>query len=291
MPMRLFAALMLGSVAACGGPEDRGDGGPTLYFSAIPDQNSTELKEKFGRVADHLTLQLGVKVEYRAASDYEASYQMFRTGDIHFAWFGGLTGCQARAAVPGARAIAQGDTDPKFFSYFIAHKDTGLERSEQFPAALAELTFAFGDPKSTSGRLMPEYFIRKFTGKGPQEFFRRPYVFSGSHDKTWEMVQGGQVQAGVLNYAVYDKQVAAGRIDPDLCRIVWKTPTYADYNWTAHPNVEKVLGAGGIHRLQEALLALPKELLQVFPRERLIPATNADFEGIAEVARELNLLR
>src|SRR5437868_1798386 len=169
-------------------------------FSAIPDQNSTELKEKFDALAAHLSQKLGVKVEYVPATDYKASVEMFKNGDVQLAWFGGLTGVQARLAVPGARAIAQGDTDPKFVSYFVANKDAGLAASESFPMGLAKLSFTFGPASSTSGRLMPEYFLRKNTGKSPAEFFGKEPSFTDSHDKTLELVEAGKVQAGVVNF-------------------------------------------------------------------------------------------
>ena len=238
-----------------------------------------------------LTRELGVSFEYRAVSDYGASVEMFKSGDIQLAWFGGLTGCQARQAVPGARAIAQGKEDPKFFSYFIAHKTTGLERSDDFPAAIRDLTFTFGSEKSTSGRLMPEYFIRTHSGQGPTEFFTKPYGFSGSHDKTWEAVQSGRIQAGVLNYTTYEKRVKDGSIDPAVCRVIWQTPYYADYNFTAHPVLDERYGEGFTEKLQKALLAMRGDLLQAFPRSALIEARNEDFEAIATVARSLNLLR
>lgn len=263
----------------------------TLHFSAIPDQNNTELARKFGRIAEYLTQELGVPVKYRAASDYGASVEMFKSGDIQLAWFGGLTGCQARRAVEGARAIAQGREDPKFYSYFIAHRSTGLERSDTFPTAIRDLSFTFGSEKSTSGRLMPEYYIRKYSGRGPAEFFSKPYGFSGSHDKTWEAVQSGRVQAGVLNYTTYDKRVKDGSIDPAVCRIIWKTPSYADYNFTAHPVLEVRYGRGFTEKLKNALLSMRGDLLEAFPRSALIEAHNEDFEAIATVAKSLNLLR
>jgi len=286
---RFLSVGLAAGLSACGA--DRATGRETLFFSAIPDQNNTELASKFGKVAAYLTRELGVPVKYRAASDYGAAVEMFKSGDIQLAWFGGLTGCQARQAVAGARAIAQGREDPNFFSYFIAHKSTGLERSDDFPAAIRDLTFTFGSEKSTSGRLMPEYFIKKHTGQDPRQFFTRPYGFSGSHDKTWEAVQSGRIQAGVLNYTTYDKAVAAGNLDPTVCRIVWKTPDYADYNFTAHPILAERYGAGFIEKLQKALLAMRGDLLQAFPRSALIEARNEDFDAIAVVARDLNLLR
>jgi len=285
----ISAVGLAAGLAGCGA--DGADREEPLYFSAIPDQNNTELAEKFGRIAEYLTRELGVPVKYRAASDYGASVEMFKSGDIQLAWFGGLTGCQARQAVAGARAIAQGKEDPQFYSYFIAHESTGLERSDDFPMAIQDLTFTFGSEKSTSGRLMPEYFIRENSGKDPRDFFSRPYGFSGSHDKTWEAVQSGRVQAGVLNYTTYEKAVKEGHLDPAVCRIIWKTPHYADYNFTAHPILEERYGKGFLEKLQKALLAMRGDLLLAFPRSALIEARNEDFDAIATVARSLNLLR
>lgn len=279
----------LGLVVGCGGG-DRQD--TVLRFSAIPDDNTTELQEKFDPVATYLSEQLGVNVQYVPSSDYGASVEMFKNGDIHLAWFGGLTGVQARQAVPGAHAIVQGIEDPNYYSYFIAHESTGLQRADAFPTEISRYKFTFGSTMSTSGRLMPEYFIRENTGKSPDEFFEHEYGFSGSHNKTAEQVQSGAYQVGVLNYKVYENMVYEGKIDPDVCRVIWKTPTYADYNFTAHPDLETMFGAGFTDSLQAALIALQDEkLLAAFKRSGLIAAEDHEFDAILDVARRLNLAR
>lgn len=294
-PLRYVLLLMLAfAVTACGGGSGSQEetAAKTLRYSAIPDQNTTELIQRFEPLTKYLSEQLGVPVEYVPARDYQASVEMFRNGDIQLAWFGGLTGVQARAAVQGAHAIAQGEVDPQYYSYFIANKSTGLERSDDFPAAIADLTFTFGSESSTSGRLMPEFFIHENTGKNPSEFFTQPFGFSGSHDKTCELVEAGRFQAGVVNYVVYDKRVAAGELDPEICRVIWKTPTFADYNFTAHPALETRFGAGFTQKLQDTLCSIEDEhLLSALPRKKLIPARDEEFAGIAAVARELGMVR
>lgn len=293
MPSR--RRLLLIAVAAlvsnaCAGTEARET--PILRFTAIPDQTSTELAEKLQPFSEYLSRELGVAVEYVPARDYQASVEMFKNGDILLSWFGGLTGVQARQAVPEARAIAQGEEDPQYYSYFVAHQDTGLHFSQAFPSAIAELRFTFGSESSTSGRLMPEYFISENSGQSPQEFFIHPVGFSGSHDKTAELVESGQYQAGVINYKVYDRRVEKGQTNPDVCRVIWKTPLFSDYNWTAHPELEAMFGNGFTDRLQQALIDIDDPLLlAALPRNRLIPARNEEFEGIREVAEELGMLR
>ena len=286
---RLIAVLTLMTAAACSGG---GDTTTVFRFTAIPDQNTTELERKFTPVAAYLADALGENVEYVPSRDYQASVDMFKNGDVHLAWFGGLTGVQARNAVAGARAVAQGEVDPKFYSFFIANAATGLSRSDEFPAAIAGLKFTFGAPDSTSGRLMPALFIRNATGKAPEEFFTTPTAFSKSHDQTAELVESGQFQAGVLNYAVYERRVKEGKTDPEVCRVIWQTPTYADYNFTVHPAVETIFGAGFTDRVQNALLTMSDpELLAAVGRKKLIKASNEDFEGIREVAIQLDMLR
>ena len=195
MILFFLLASLLGLAVGCGSQ----DNAPTLRFTAIPDQNTTELTARFAPLADHLSQVLDVPVEYVPSRDYQASVEMFRNGDIQLAWFGGLTGVQARAAVPGAQAIAQGKADPEYYSYFIAHASTGLVQKDAFPTDIAGLTFTFGSESSTSGRLMPEYFIKQNTGKSPKEFFALPFGYSGSHDKTVELVEAGRFQTGVVN--------------------------------------------------------------------------------------------
>ena len=291
--MRHSIAFLLATSLFASSCSDTEASSKTLRFTAIPDHNSTELMAKFTPLADYLAEQLGVAVEYVPMSDYAASVETFKNGDVQLAWFGGLTGAQARAAVPGARAIAQGVEDPTFKSYFIANVDTGLEPSAEFPMEFAGKSFTFGSQDSTSGRLMPEFYIREHTGKSPEDFFGKPNNYSGSHDKTAELVQAGTFETGAINYVTYDKMVAAGKIDPAVCRIIWTTPTYADYNWTAHPSLDKNFGAGFTDKLQAALVGMkdPKLLSAVDRTQGLIKASNADFQAIADLARELGFVR
>lgn len=285
------ALLLLPVLAGCGGSEAAEE---ALVFSAIPDDNKTELKERYEKVAAHLEEELGVPVVFEPTTSYDASVEAFKNGDIQLAWFGGVSGVQAREAVDGARAIAQGKVDPEFKSYFIAHADTGIEPSESFPMEMEGKTFTFGSPSSTSGRLMPEYHVRKETGRAPSKFFAGDENrFSGSHDQTALDVATGTVQCGALNYKVYESMVRDGEIDPAVCVRVWTTPPYPDYNWTAHPLLEERFGAGFVDRLQEALVGMSDpELLAAMQREEgLIPAGNEDFTAIEETMRGIGMLR
>ncbi len=287
LALSLAAALVAGS---CSDPHR--SGAPVLSFTAIPDQDTGELARRFAPLAEYLSTATGLEVRYVPSTDYEASVSMFETGDVQLAWFGGLTGSQARVAVPGSRAIAQGDVDPEFKSYFIANTALGLEPGNAFPFGLAGVTeFTYGSPKSTSGRLMPEAFLRAATGQTPAEFFGAEPVYAGTHDRTWKNVQDGVVQAGVLSYKVWDRDLAEGRIDPSKVEVLWTTPTYADYNWSVRGDVDERFGAGTIDVLQRALVDLADPvILEAVDRDDLIEATNADFADIDAIAAELGFL-
>jgi len=262
----------------------------TLYFSAIPDEDETALVTRFTKVAEYLEKELGVDVAFLPVKSYAASVTAFRNDQIQLAWFGGLTGVQARMMTPGSRAIAQGKEDPTFVSYFIANESTGLAESDQFPAAAKGMTFTFGAKTSTSGRLMPEYNIRLETGQAPDEFFSR-VGFSGDHSQTLRLVSSGAWQVGALNYTVYDKAVSNGDPEVETTRIIWKTPPYPDYNWTIRGDVDERFGEGFTEKVQASLIGMTApELLAAFPREAFIPAQNGDFAPIEETGRVLGLL-
>ncbi|MDZ7789222.1 MAG: putative selenate ABC transporter substrate-binding protein [Xanthomonadales bacterium] len=262
----------------------------TLYFTAIPDQDETRLKERFDGVADYLSDYLEVEVQFVPVKSYAASVSAFRNNQVQLGWFGGLSGVHAQQMVPGSRAIAQGVNDPNFRTYFIAHRDTGLGPSEELPDALRGLTFTFGSRGSTSGRLMPEYYLRQHFGSPPDEIFRR-VGFSGNHTRTVALVETGAYEAGALNYKVWQQMVADGEVDTAQVQVIWETPPYPDYHWVIRGDIEERFGTGFIDRVQQALLDLDDaELLSRFPRQGFIPASNADYRPILETARELDLI-
>ena len=260
-----------------------------LKFSAIPDNDTTAQAEKYKPVADYLAEALGIAVEFVPADNYGSSVEKFENGDIQLAWFGGVTGVQARQAVNGARTIISGAKDLKFKSYFVANASSGLVESDLFPAEIANLTFTYGSSSSTSGCVMPTHFIMEASGKTPDEFFqKKPFGFSGAHDKTALQVQDGTFQAGVLNYSSYEKLVAEGRIDAAKCVKIWETPEYADYNFTAHPELEEMFGAGFLDKLQTALAECDDAAaLKALDRKKLVKVTNETFAGIASVMEKV----
>jgi phosphonate transport system substrate-binding protein len=280
----LALAIPLWSSAAF--PQDK----PAFVFTAIPDQDETRLVERFTRVADYLQGRLGLPVKYLPVKSYPAAVTAFTNGQVQLAWFGGFTGVQARRQVAGSEAIAQGAEDVAFKSFFIANTKTGLAPSKEFPKAIAGKSFTFGSRASTSGRLMPEYFVRSAFGRGPEEVFSR-VGFSGDHSRTIQLVQSGAYEVGALDFSVWELDRKAGKLDPAQVTVIWETPTFPDYQWTVRGDVEKVYGAGFKDKLATALLAInDPAILDQFARSKFIPAKNSDYGPIEEVGKVTNLL-
>lgn len=263
----------------------------TFVFTAIPDQDETQLVERFGAVEAYLEEQLDVDVRYVPVKSYAAAVSAFRNNQVQLAWFGGLSGVQARRLVPGSEAIAQGVEDTKFQTYFIANAESGLEPASELTDELRGKTFTFGSKGSTSGRLMPEFYLREAFSEAPEEVFSR-VGFSGNHTRTIRLVEAGTYDVGALNFKVWETAVEAGEVDTDKVQVIWETPEYADYQWTIRGDVNERFGEGFKERVTEALLNMDDpDLLQRFPREAFIPASNDDYSAIEDTAEELGLLR
>jgi len=276
-----FVALMaLTSVAAA----------ESFTFTAIPDQDETRLRSRFDKVAAYLSKALDMKVSYIPVKSYAAAVTAFRNNQVQLAWFGGLSGVRARQLVKGSEAIAQGYEDQFFVTYFIAHATTSLKMSKEFPKGIKGKTFTFGSKGSTSGRLMPEYYIRQAFHDDPQKIFKR-VGFSGDHSRTIALVQTGAYQVGAVNFAVWESEMKAGKIDKSKVSIIWKTPTYPDYQWTVRGDADERFGKGFKAKLTKALLGMKDpDLLAAFPRKSFVPAKNSDYEPVFKVGRSIGLI-
>jgi len=262
----------------------------TFTFTAIPDQDETRLTERFGKVAEYLSKTLGVEVKYIPVKSYPAAISAFRNNQVQLAWFGGLSGVQARHLVPGSEALAQGAEDTAFKSYFIVHTSTGLMPSKAFPAGIAGKSLTFGSKGSTSGRLMPEYYIRDYFKKAPDKVFSR-VGFSGDHSRTIALVQSGAYDVGVLNYEVWDSELKQGLIDTSKVRVIWETPPFPDYQWSIRGDVDGTFGEGFKDKVRKALLEMKDPaLLQAFPRSKFVPADNSDYAPVEKTAVDLGIM-
>ena len=287
----VVGSLMVGITACAGSPEDDA---PVLKVGGIPDQDTARLARRYEAFTDYLSATLGVSVEFVPSVDYAAVVTAFSQDQLHLAFFGGLTGVQARLQKPGAEAIAQRENDAAFHSKFIARADLDLGSLEDVRAQAEELSITFGSPNSTSGHLMPRYFLKE-AGIDAATDFRQEPNFSGSHDTTWQLVESGAFDLGALNEDVWDRAVRENTADTGKVKEFYVTPAYFDYNWTAQGNLDEIYGEGFTDKVRQALLDLDLdehgEILELFSTERFIPTSNDNYQAIEDVARELEIIK
>ncbi len=270
----------------------------TLRIGAIPDVAPEKLVQINGTMATYLSKKLGVKVEYVPVADYPAAVSLFRTGDLDLVWFGGLTGVQARLQTPGSKVLAQRDIDADFHSVFIVN--SSVQKLPEIDSVnkllfLRGLRFTFGSESSTSGRTMPEYFLSEAGLDSDVDFAGKP-GYSGSHDKTVDLVQAGTFEAGALNEQVWARRVAAGTVDLNKVKVVFRSPGYRDYHWIAGPKTDDRFGSGFTDKIKDALLSADTDddgakALSLLGSKKFIPADPNNYKEIEKIGRKLGLIR
>lgn len=278
------AALLLGAAAAPSHAQSPG----VLRVSAIPDEAPTELQRKFTPLGDYLAKATGLKVEFIPVTDYAAVVEGLATDKLDLAWLGGFTYVQARIRTHGgAIPIVQRAEDATFTSRFIVPIDSPAKTL----ADLKGKTFAFGAPSSTSGSLMPRYYLLQ-AGIDPERDFKS-VAFSGAHDATVAFVAAGRAEAGVLNASVMDKLLESHNANVAKVRVLAVTPPYYDYNWTVRPGLDPAI----TKKLTDAFLALDptkpgmKEVMDLQRASRFIPTKSSNYDGIEAAGRSAGLIK
>ena len=287
--LALFLALVLSFsfLAGC----VAGSSNEIFYIGGIPDQNKSDLDNAMNELVSILADATGLDVRYREVMDYAAVVSGFSRGDIHLAWFGGLTGVQGRALLDGSVAVVHRIEDTGFTSVFIAGANTGIERLED----LGGHSFTFGSESSTSGHLMPRYFLSQ-AGITPERDFTGEVGYSGSHDRTIELVTNGAFDSGALNDIVWERYVREGLVDLSRVKLVTYTPEYFNYNFSmpSRESVDAMFGAGIFDKIVETLLAIDVRnnaaLYPFFVSEGFLPTKNENYDDLKAVAIMLGLL-
>ena len=282
----VLAVALLAVMVACSSEEEQ-----ELLIAGIPDQDVSLLEARFNNLAEYLSEETGLKVRYVPQADYAAVVTSFKQGDLHLVWYGALTGVQARINVPEADAIAHRPRDGEFHSVFVAAPGSGISSLED----LRGKTVTFGSESSTSGHLMPRYYLSQAGVDTETEL--GALSFSGSHDTTWKLVEAGSFDAGALSEAVWERRVANGEVDMSKVDVFYRTPAYVNYHWVAHPSIGGDFGEDALENITDALLTVDvdrggqaKEIAESFNGERFVRTSNDRYQAIEDAAREFGII-
>ncbi|MBI4573449.1 MAG: putative selenate ABC transporter substrate-binding protein [candidate division NC10 bacterium] len=284
---RGLAVLVIGAAIFGATIAQAGEPLRELRVSAIPDENPNELMRIYTPFADYLSKELNMKVTYTNVVDYAATVEGLAAKKLDMVWYGGFTYVQARKRTGDALPLVSREEDLQFHSKFIARKDTGITKL----ADLKGKTFSFGSVSSTSGHLMPRYFLLQ-NGINPEKDFAK-FSFSGAHDATALWVESGKVDAGALNEAVWDKLVQTKKVDTGKVVVFWTTPPFVDYVWTVRGDLDKGLQ----ERIASALLKLDsrkpddKRLLNLHRTKKYVRVQPEEFKPVEEAAIAAGLLK
>jgi len=214
-----------------------------LRVSMIPTTDPSKMLRDADPLVARLEKATGRKVTLTIPQNYAAVVEALVQGQVDIAHFGGFTFVQASKRA-GAVPLVQRDRDREFHSKFISARDD--------VKALADLKgkrFAFGDVNSTSGHLMPAYFMRK---EGVDAAVLDQAIYTGGHDATALAVAERRVDAGALDEAVWDRLTREGKVDPAKVRVFWTTPPFVDYLWAARKDLDPAVAK----KVADAFLAL-----------------------------------
>jgi phosphonate transport system substrate-binding protein len=251
-----------------------------LHVAFVPDvattADSISAKQPF---VDWLAKSTGLDVKLIIPTNYAATVEAIGNGSVDLAYFGGLAFLKAQAHY-GAQPLVQRIEDRAFHAYFITNSPDVKSLTD-----LRGKTFAFGDPISTSGHLIPAKDLDA-AGIDPNKDLTAR--FSGNHTNTAIAVNAGQVLAGALDETVYKKMVADKTIDPTVkARVFHISEPFVDYVWATSKTLDPATAAS-VKRAFLALKAGP--VLDLLRGTGYVAATNAEYDPLRTVAEKLQLL-
>ncbi|MFH1780615.1 MAG: phosphonate ABC transporter substrate-binding protein [Candidatus Nealsonbacteria bacterium] len=192
-----------------------------LRMGLIPADDAEEMIRDYEPVRIYLSETLGMPVEIQVTSDYTAAIEAMRAKHIEMAWFGPFSYIIAKN-VAGAEAIVNGvrrsDGKSDYHSIIVARADSGITQLSD----LKGKTFAFVDPASTSGNLIPRKMLLE-NGIDPDKDFTTVY-YAGTHNAVEYAVANKKVDAGADSDSSYNRMVASGEIDPKVNKIIFTSP-------------------------------------------------------------------
>ena len=256
---------------------------PPLRMSMIPTTDPGQLLRESEPHVAYLKSKLGRDVTLTIPTNYAGVVEALANDQVDFAYLGGFTYVQASRR-SGAVPLVQRDRDQSFHSVFITQAKSPI-------VALLDLkghSFAFGDVNSTSGHLMPEFFMRR---ANVDAAVIAKATYTGGHDATALAVANGKIDAGALDEAVFERMTKEGKLDASKVRVFFKTPPFFDYVWAARKGLDESVRDA----FTKAFVALKSpedtKILELLQATVYVKADDRSYDPLRQAATEAGLLR
>lgn len=191
-----------------------------LVFGVIPTDSADNVMERNENLVQYLEKRLGVPIEVKTASDYAGVITGMQFKHIDFAYFGPKSYVEAAKRANAEAFVVEVNRDGTagYYGVIITKKGSGLKTM----ADIKGKTWAFTDPNSTSGTLVPTVYFYKELKIDPEKYFSK-VIYSGSHEASMLSVKNGKVDAASTN----DIDMARGdgkrwKANEDF-EIIWKS--------------------------------------------------------------------
>lgn len=286
---RATRRTFLGAVAAgtLSGCLKKG-GTRTITVGIVPDVDPDTAIKKNSLLADYLEKHVGGTIELHTTADYAGLVQAMAAEQVGLAYFGGVSYVLAHHRA-NAEAVIVGEKDGStdWQSVFIAHSSAGVKTMADVAETVGELELVFGDPISTSGTVMPTYFLREEYGLDPKADFRS-LTHVGAHDATARAISQGSGDLGALNARIYETLVSENALSEHI--ELWRTPGFPDYPWAVAPSLD----SSTVDTLKTAFTSVDEdgktEILKRHSVDRYIETNHEAFTELDTAVEMMGLL-
>ena len=209
-------ALSVGLTAAAAAAE--------INFGIISTESSTNLRQLWQPVLDDMARQTGYKINAFFAPDYAGVIEGMRLGKVQVAWFGNKSGMEAVDRANGevfAKTVNPDGTEG-YYSHLIVHKSSPIHSLDDVLKHGRSLSFSNGDPNSTSGFLVPGYYVFAKHDIDAKTFFK--LTRNANHESNALAVANKHVDIATNNSESLDRIKATQPKKFEEIRVVWTSP-------------------------------------------------------------------
>src|SRR5215510_596941 len=256
-----------------------------LRISMIPATDPGKMLRDSQPLVDYLEKKTGTKIVMTIPTNYAAVVEAMANDQVDIAHFGGFTFVQISARA-GAKPLVQREQDQKFHSLFITQPNSGINSLKD----ISGHTFAFGDVNSTSGHLMPEYFMRD--AKVNTKVIETA-LYTGGHDATALAVANKKVDAGAMDENVFQTMMKSEKINDKQVKVFWTTPPFLDYVWAARKGLDPKIAESFANAMLELDTQKPehKAILDFLTATRYVRAKDSDYAKLRQAAKDAGLMK